>query len=221
MSTRTGKQTALLVLGIVKILGAAIYCIGGIALLLNELLPPAFVSKLTASVASGNGSPYYSDLPNVLRIGGIVALFIGALGVVHGIMDIIGARPGYTATTAGVFGILGCLFDVYVVLSTGLVGLFMLALNVTRAIISFMVTSEANAPTGVYLGHGQPGVPMQGQSNQYPQGQYPGYPQQQGMPPQSAPYPGYPQPGMPAQQDAYPGYPQQQTPPQQNNYPTL
>lgn len=210
MPMRTGKQTALLIFGIVKILGAAMFCILGIAMFVSEM-PPEFVSSFIDGYEEASGTYLsYSDVTGAIKGAGIAILVIGLGGVAHGVLNFLGARAGAgsSAVGAGIFGILGCVLDVLFVIATGFIGLFMLALNVAQTIIAFMVSSEAKNPAGMYPGYGQPGMPVQGG--------YPGYSQQQAMPPQSAPYPGYPQPGMPAQQDAYQGYP-----PQNGNYPTL
>lgn len=182
MPIRTGKQTGLLVLGIIKLLGAVIFFGFGILMLVGGSSPEFIDGFIQGFEEAGGEGLLASDVETVIRTAGVAFAVIGLGGIAHGALDLVGAKAGNTATAAGVFGVLGCLLDVVLVVFSGILALPMLALNIAQTVLAFMVTSEASnppmggyPPQGGYPGYGQPGMPQQGYPQQGGYGQNGGY----------------------------------------------
>lgn len=197
MPVRTGKQTGLLVLGIMKLLG-------GIGYLLIGLLCLVY-GEIVLSALNLTGTSLDTIL--FIVIGASVAYGLG--GVVHGVLDILGSRPGQSATAAGIFGICACLGNLInlfeqissvgtrsldAALPNLLGAIVMLVLNVARAFLAFSISTETKANMlttsgmGWYPQYGAPdpfsSMPQLGGYRQPPQPQQGGY-AQTGMTPPS------------------------------------
>lgn len=183
MPTRTGKQTGLLVLGIMKLIGGiGVFIIGVIlGLVYGETL-------LSATGTASDVSALLFGLPLGLFFvaGGISMAVYGLGGVVHGVLDIRGSRPGSSATAAGIFGIFACLGNLYSLFSqirsanvesgenilTFLLVFVMFVLNIARTFLAFSTSAETKANMLAMVGMG--GYPQYGTPNPFASTPQPG-----------------------------------------------
>lgn len=191
---KTGKQTFLMILSILKFIGAAFFiAIGGFIIAaggmaeVQEAIEP-MISQLDDPSISGS---------MILGVAGGLFILIGALGIVHGILDLKASKPMGGTTGAIVMGILALIWNGLMVFgniggddpSNLLWPIIMLVLNVARVVLAFMIKGDNNNMAA--MGGGM-GMPMGG--GMPPQGGY-GQPQPQQFPQQGGYDPNYGQNG--------------------------
>lgn len=186
--TRTPKKTALLVLSILKFIGAAFFLLLGIVIIFGGS-NPSIQSELTEVLSDDLDTATMNQVIELIGVIGGIIVAMGVGGIVSGALGVTGSKPMRKATGAAVLGILGSLLDVIMFLaSMAWLWILMLLLNIVRTVLAFMINSEHNK--NMMMGGGM-GTPYGGMPQQGGYGQMPGM----GMPQQGMPQQGMPQQG--------------------------
>lgn len=201
---RTGKQTGMMVLGILKILGAATCLVFGV-LLLTPGLRDAIMEGAAEGVAQSDPTAEEAEMAiGVLETGlvAITAVLVAAgfVGIGHGVAAMLASKPGASPTPAIVLAALSIVFGVGLFFLLGLFAIVPLGLNVARLVLAISVKNESLAmgymappdvPYGVAVPY-QYGTAMQPrdagvtpQAWSVPPQSYYGQPQQSQQPPQA------------------------------------
>ena len=149
MPQRTGKQTGMMVLGILKILGAAMCLVFGVLFLMPDMRDTIMESVVESAAQSDLTADEAEMAIDMFATGlaGITAALVaaGLVGVVHGVAAILTSKPGASPTPAIVLGVLSILFSVGLFFLLGFFAIVPLGLNVARLVLAISVKNESLA----------------------------------------------------------------------------
>lgn len=135
---RDGKQTAMLVLSVLKILGGTLFVS---AALIIMTAGPSLYGALSGMMDMASASAVTEASPGIV----VIAMIVGFVGIIHGIVGIGASRPT-AQTSLGIamgFAFLGLNFSCILAFNFQIAVCFaMVALNLARAVLSVMLIAS-------------------------------------------------------------------------------